>query len=62
MRFFPLIIVFFDRSDRHLYAEQSAMHDTRWTWTGVDFAAILSVFGVIGVIIIWLIRRKRKLR
>lgn len=41
--------------------EQIAMHDERWTWTGVYFAAIMSVLGIIGVIIIWtLIRRTRK--
>ena len=41
--------------------EQRAVHDSRWTWTGVYFAASLSVLGVIGVIIIWtLIRRARK--
>lgn len=41
--------------------EQRVMHDTRWTWTGVYFAAILSGLGIIGVIVIWtLIRRARK--
>ena len=41
--------------------EQRAMHEARWTWTGVYFAGIMSVLGVIGVIIIWtLIRRARK--
>jgi hypothetical protein len=41
--------------------EQRAMHDARWTWTGVYIAAILSVLGIIGVIVIWtLIRRARK--
>ena len=47
--------------DLDVRPEQRAMHDTRWTWTGVYFAASLSVLGVIGVIIIWtLIRRARK--
>lgn len=41
--------------------EQRAMHDARWTWTGVHIAAILSVLGIIGVIVIWtLIRRAGK--
>lgn len=41
--------------------EQLAMHGERWTWTGVWFAAIMAVLGVIGVIVIWiLIRRARK--
>ena len=36
-------------------------HATAWTWAGVWFAAIMSVLGVIGVIIIWiLIRRANK--
>ena len=41
--------------------EQRAMHDVRWTRTGVYFAAIMSVLGITGVIVIWiLIRRARK--
>ena len=40
--------------------EQIPMHDERWTWTGVWFAAIMSVLGIIGVIVIWiLIKRSR---
>ena len=39
---------------------QKAMHDARWTWGGLYFAAIMSVLGVIGVLVIWyLIRRSR---
>jgi len=40
--------------------EQRAIHYTRWTWTGVYFAAIMSVLGIIGVITIWYIIRSRK--
>jgi hypothetical protein len=41
--------------------EHRAEHGSTWTWTGVWFAAIMSVLGVIGVIVIWrLIRRARK--
>jgi len=37
-----------------------AMHPTRWNWDQVYFAAIMSILGIIGVIIIWRIRRRRK--
>jgi hypothetical protein len=40
--------------------EHRAMHDTRWSWSGVYFAAIMSVVGVIGVLIIWSLRRQPK--
>ncbi len=40
--------------------EHRALHDTRWSWSGVYFAAILSVLGVIGVLIIWTLRRRAK--
>ncbi len=41
--------------------EQRSLHDARWTWTGVYFAAIMAILGIIGVLIIWgLIRRARK--
>jgi hypothetical protein len=41
--------------------EQRALHDARWTWTGVWFAAVMATLGIIGVIVIWiLIRRARK--
>jgi hypothetical protein len=35
-----------------------AMHATRWSWAGVTFAAIMSILGLIGVIIIWRLRRR----
>jgi len=40
--------------------EHRALHVTRWSWTGVYFATILSIMGVTGVIIIWIIRRRAK--
>jgi hypothetical protein len=40
--------------------EHRALHFARWSWTGVYFAAILSILGVIGVIIIWTIRQRSK--
>ena len=41
--------------------EHQEAHINTWTWTGVYFAAIMAVLGVIGVIIIWiLIRRANK--
>ena len=41
--------------------EHHAAHAETWTWAGVWFAAIMSVLGVMGVLIIWiLIRRANK--
>lgn len=41
--------------------EQIEAHANTWTWAGVYFAAIMSILGVIGVIVIWmLIRRANK--
>jgi hypothetical protein len=41
--------------------EQIEAHTNTWTWAGVYFAAIMSILGVTGVIIIWmLIRRANK--
>jgi hypothetical protein len=42
--------------------EQRAMHHTRWTWGGVYFAFIMATLGVVGVIIIWMIRRRARKR
>jgi hypothetical protein len=39
-----------------------ALHATRWSWGEVYFAAIMSVLGVIGVLIIWTFRRRAKKR
>jgi len=40
--------------------EQRLVHNTRWTWTGVYLAAILSILGIIGVIVIWVLIRQAK--
>ncbi len=40
--------------------EYHAEHSETWTWAGVYFAAIMSVLGVIGVIIIWILIRRAK--
>ncbi|UCG31025.1 MAG: hypothetical protein JSV53_03895 [candidate division WOR-3 bacterium] len=40
--------------------EQRLLHYTRWTWSGVYFAAIMSVLGVLGVIVVWRIRRRAR--
>jgi hypothetical protein len=40
--------------------EHQALHHTRWTWTGVYFASIMSVLSIIAVLIIWHFRRKRR--
>jgi hypothetical protein len=37
-----------------------ALHSTRWSMGQVYFAAIMSVLGLIGVLIIWTIRRRAK--
>ena len=50
-------------TDFDVQPEQRAMHDARWTWSGVRFAAIMAILGIIGVIVIWmLIRRAGKRR
>lgn len=41
--------------------EHHAAHAETWTWTGVYFAAIMAVLGVIGVIIIWILIRRAKI-
>jgi len=40
--------------------EHIASHVEKWTWTGVWFAAIMAVLGVIGVIVIWILIRRAK--
>lgn len=40
--------------------EHQAAHAETWSWAGVYFAAIMSVLGIIGVIIIWLLIRRAK--
>jgi len=40
--------------------EQRALHAGRWNWGQLYFAAVLSVLGVIGVVMIWRWRRRRK--
>ena len=39
--------------------EARADHDERWTWAQVVFAGVLSISGVVGVIAIWIVRRRR---
>lgn len=39
---------------------QRALHSARWSWGGVYFAAIMTVLGVLGVLIIWRLRRRAK--
>ena len=41
--------------------EHHALHDTRWNMGEVYFASIMSILGIIGVVIIWQIRRKRRM-
>ena len=40
--------------------EHRALHYTRWSIEGVYFASIMSVLGIIGVIVIWRLRKKQK--
>ncbi len=40
--------------------EHRALHHLTWTWTGVYFAAIMSILGLIGVFIIWLLIKRHK--
>lgn len=37
---------------------ERALHATRWTWGEVWFAGVLSVLGVVGVVVIWRLRRR----
>ncbi len=41
--------------------DMRALHHTRWTWSGVWFALIMATLGVIGVIVVWAIRRRKHL-
>lgn len=40
--------------------EQRVLHSSRWSWSGLYFAATMSVLGVIGVLVIWTLRRQAK--
>ena len=40
--------------------EHHALHDTRWNMGEVYFASIMSILGIIGVLIIWQYRHKRR--
>jgi hypothetical protein len=42
--------------------EHRALHSVRWSWGWLYFAAIMSVLGVIGVIVIWILLRSAKKR
>jgi hypothetical protein len=42
--------------------EHIEMHYARWTWADVYFAGIMSILGVIGVIIIWLLIRRSRIK
>ena len=39
---------------------QRALHPTRWNWGELYFAAVMSVLGLIGVLVIWTFRRRAK--
>jgi hypothetical protein len=41
--------------------EHWAEHGQRWAWSQVWFASTLSVLGVIGVLVIWWLRRRSRL-
>jgi hypothetical protein len=42
--------------------EHRALHAGRWSWGWLYFAAVMSVLGVIGVLVIWSLRRRAKRR
>ncbi|UCG42030.1 MAG: hypothetical protein JSU73_09075 [candidate division WOR-3 bacterium] len=42
--------------------EHRALHSTRWTWSGVWFAAVMSALGLLVVLVIWLLRRRTRRR
>ena len=42
--------------------EHRAGHRERWSWTGVVFAAVMSVLGVVGVVVVWCARRRSIVR
>lgn len=46
--------------DFDVRSEQRAIHYTRWNWTGVYFAAIMSALGLLGALIIWKLRRRKR--
>jgi hypothetical protein len=47
-------------TDFDLHPAQRALHSGDWSWTWLYIAAVLSVLGVIGVLIIWAIQRRAK--
>lgn len=38
--------------------EERAFHAARWSWEGVYFAATMALLGVIGVALVWRLRRR----
>lgn len=44
--------------DFDVRVEHRVLHSTRWTWHGVYLASILTVLGLIGVFVIWTLRRR----
>lgn len=38
--------------------DQHAQHSTMWAWHWVVFAAVMSILGIVGVIVIWRLRRR----
>lgn len=48
--------------DLDVRPEYRALHDTRWSWAGVYFAAIMSVLSIVGLIIVWRLRRRARRR
>ena len=47
--------------DFDVRSEHRAMHHETWSWPEVYFAFIMSVLGVMGVIIIWRIRIRKRI-
>jgi len=45
-------------SDFDVRPEHRAGHSARWDWGWLYFAAVMSVLGVAGVVVIWILRRR----
>ncbi|NNF68211.1 MAG: hypothetical protein HKN01_00450 [Acidimicrobiia bacterium] len=44
--------------DFDVRSEHREGHRERWSWNGVVFAAVMSVLGVVGVVVVWRARRR----
>ena len=40
--------------------DQRIYHTERWGWEGVYLASILSFFGIVGLMVVWKMQRKKR--